>query len=129
MTDRLTEIKARVAEGHTHACRTAITMERPCTCGVSDLEYALGEIGRLKGEVVIEREHYDLICEQVNGLVLQRDRMHAALKGISKLGNLTLLGGSAMDSERAHEAGAHEAFSQAADIARSALGADYVQEG
>ena len=59
----------------------------------------------------------------------ERDRLRAALKGISKLGNLTLLGGSAMDSERAHEAGAHEAFSQAADIARSALGADYVQEG
>ena len=116
---RLTEIKARVAQ---------LNAGVPGFCYhgqlLSDLEYALGEIERLH-----DISAFNGLTEQVKALSAERDRLRAALKGISKLGNLTLLGGSAMDSERAHEAGAHEAFSQAADIARSALGADYVQEG
>lgn len=49
------------------------------------------------------------------------DRYKEALEVIVKLGALTLLGGSGMDSERAYQLGAHNAFGQAAEMARSAL--------
>ena len=103
MSDRLTEIKARVA-----AYRNTDDPYFSVSWMQDDLEFALEKWTQQAATI---------------------EKLREALKGISKLGNLTLLGGSAMDSERAHEAGAHEAFSQAADIARSALGADYVQEG
>ena len=124
--DRLTEIKARVARYKEELSGMRRSND---SFWVSDLEYALAELERLQWDVEAKDVEWKLQEEMKDKAIAERDRLRAALKGISKLGNLTLLGGSAMDSERAHEAGAHEAFSQAADIARSALGADYVQEG
>jgi hypothetical protein len=49
------------------------------------------------------------------------NRLEAALELIAAMGGMTLLGGTDLESPRAHELGANKAFEQAASIARSAL--------
>ena len=48
-------------------------------------------------------------------------RLKTALQLIAGMGGMTLLGGGDLEPNRAHELGAHKAFNQAAEIARSAL--------
>jgi hypothetical protein len=54
-------------------------------------------------------------------LIRLAPQMYEALQTIAAMSGMTLIGGSDLEADRAHELGANKAFEQAAEIARAAL--------
>lgn len=88
---------------------------------LAEVQAKYDEFWRTSNETAGQRDHH---WQRADTAEARNAALEAALQGIAKLGGLTLLGGSGMDSERAYQHGAHNAFGQAAGMAASALQGD-----
>jgi hypothetical protein len=72
-------------------------------------------------EIIESRDAWKGLASNNQALEVRIRELEEALKGIAKLGGLTLLGGDGMEPDRAYQHGAHAAFEQAAGMASDAL--------